>query len=163
MDSDLLDPDVRHSMRVLVESEVIGERLFGIAERHERTNVDRRMWASLHALEEQTRDAVFARLGVNFDRLARAARVPRVAGMASASSLWVMPRKLQMRSLVLGTKPFVPHFRRLYEHFADSAQAPFLNYVLAHEYAIAELGRRALAHDDDALVPVEKLFANVPS
>jgi hypothetical protein len=163
MDSDLLDPGVRRSMRVLVESEVMGERLFGIAERHARTQVDRRLWASLHALEEQTRDAVFARLGVNIDRFARAARVARVAGMASGSSLWVMPRPLQMRSLVLGTKPFVPHFRRLNEHFADSAQAPFFNYVLAHEYAIAELGRRALAHDDDALVAVEKLLDNVPS
>jgi hypothetical protein len=43
MDSDLLDPDVRRSMRVLVESEVMGERLSGIAERHARTQVDRRI------------------------------------------------------------------------------------------------------------------------
>jgi hypothetical protein len=31
MDSDLLDAAVRGSMRVLVESEVMGERLFAIA------------------------------------------------------------------------------------------------------------------------------------
>jgi hypothetical protein len=83
--------------------------------------------------------------------------------MASGASLWVMPRRLQMGSHVLGTKPFIPHFRRLNEHFADSAQAQFFNYVLAHECAIAELGRRALAHDDDAVAPVEKLLGNVPS
>jgi hypothetical protein len=44
MDSDLLDPAVRRSMRVLVESEIMGERLFGIAERHVRATSDRRMW-----------------------------------------------------------------------------------------------------------------------
>jgi len=163
MDSDLLDPPVRGSMRVLVESEVMGERLFAIAERHARTRSDRRMWQALHTLEEQTRSAVFGRLDVDIDRFARAVQGARIAGMASGASLWIMPRRLQMGLLVLGTKPFIPHFRRLNEHFADSAQAPFFNYVLAHEYAIAELGRRALAHDDDAVAPVEKLLGNVPS
>jgi hypothetical protein len=100
MDSDLLDPAVRRSMRVLVESEVMGEQLFGIAERHARTSSDRRMWEVLHALEEQTRKAVFARL---------------------------------------------------------------VDYVLAHEYAIAEVGRRALTHADDAVEPVETLLGNVPA
>ena len=44
----------------------------------------------------------------------------------------------------------------------DSSHAPFFDYVLAHEYAIAELGRRALTHDDDAVAPVEALLGNVP-
>jgi hypothetical protein len=35
--------------------------------------------------------------------------------------------------------------------------------VLAHEYAIAELGRRALTDADDALAPVEALLGNVPA
>jgi hypothetical protein len=121
------------------------------------------MWQALHTLEKQTRNAVFARLDVDIDRLARAVQGARVTGTASGASLWVMPRRLQMRSLVLGTKPFIPHFRRLNEHFADSAQAPYFNYVLAHEYAIAELGRRALADDDDAVAPVKKLLGKVPS
>jgi hypothetical protein len=163
MDSDLLDPAVRRSMRVLVESEVMGEQLFGIAERHARTSSDRRMWEVLHALEEQTRKAVFARLGEDINRFSRAASAARAAGAAGGAGLWVMPRPLQMRSLVLGTKAFVPHFRRLSEHFADSSQAPFFDYVLAHEYAIAEVGRRALTHADDAVEPVETLLGNVPA
>jgi hypothetical protein len=163
MASSLSDPTVRRSMRVLVESEIMGERLFGIAERHARTKRDRRMWQVLHALEVQTRAAVFAKLGADIDRFAYAARIANVAGMAGGSSLWLMPRSLQLRSLVLGTKAFVPHFRRLDDHFADSAQAPFFSYVLAHEYAIAELGRRALTDADDALAPVEALLGNVPA
>ncbi len=163
MSSGLLDPAVRRSMRVLVVSEVLGEQVFGIAERHARTKSDRRMWHALHALEVQTRDAVFARLGEDVERFARASRVARVAAMASGSGLWILPRPLQFRSLVLSTKPFVPHFRRLDEHFAGSAQAPFFGYILAHEYAIAELGRRALADDGNALAPVETLLGNVPT
>jgi hypothetical protein len=163
MDTDRLDPALRRSIRVLVGSEVMGERVFGIVERHARTKSDRRMWQALHALEEQTRDAVFARLGEDIDRFSRATQIARTAGLAGGSSLQVMPRPLQMRTLVLATKPFVPHFRRLDEHFAGSAQAPFFSYVLAHEYAIAELGRRALTHDDNALAPVETLLGNLPT
>jgi hypothetical protein len=163
VNSELLDPAVRGSMRVLVESEVMGEQIFGIAERHARSPSDRRMWQALHALEEQTRDGVFDQLGENVDRFGRAARMARAAGTASGSSLWLMPRPLQLRALVLGTKPFLPHFRRLDEHFAGSAKAPFFSYVLAHEHAIAELGRRALAHADDPWTPVEALLGNIPS
>jgi hypothetical protein len=54
-----------------------------------------------------------------------------------------------------------PHFRKLGQHFADSPRAAFLGYVLAHELAIAELGKRVLAHDDDPLAPVEALLGNV--
>jgi hypothetical protein len=71
-----------------------------------------------------------------------------------------------MRSLVVATKPFIPHFRKLDQHFADGPRAAFfhyvLAYVLAHELAIAELGRRVLRHDEDPLAPVEALLGNVP-
>jgi hypothetical protein len=74
----------------------------------------------------------------------------------------IQPHRLQMESLVIGTKPFVPHFRKLNAHFADGSRAAFFEYILAHELAIAELGRRALAHDDNPLAPVEALLGNVP-
>ena len=114
-------------------------------------------------LKSRPRAAVFAKLGADIDRFGYRARVANVAGIASGSGLWLMPRPLQLRSLVLGTKPFALHFRRLDDHFADSAQAPFFSYVLAHEYAIAELGRRALSDAGDALAPVEALLGNVPA
>jgi hypothetical protein len=67
-----------------------------------------------------------------------------------------------MRSLVVATKPFIPHFRKLDQHFADGPRAAFFDYVLAHEAAIAERGRRVLTHDEDPLAPVEALLGNVP-
>ena len=60
MASILCDPAVRRSLRVVVASEILGERTFAIAERHARTKRVRRMWQVLHALEEQNRAAVFA-------------------------------------------------------------------------------------------------------
>jgi hypothetical protein len=63
-----------------------------------------------------------------------------------------------MRSLVVATKPFIPYLRKLDPHFADGPRAEFFGYVLAHELAIAELGRRVLAHDDDPLAPVQALL-----
>ena len=162
MSSDLTSPVVRRSMGVLVQSEVMGEQLFGIAERHAHVPRDRQMWQALHALEEQTREAIFTRLGEEIDGFARSARIARAAGTASGAGLWLMPRRLQMQSVALGTKPFIAHFRRLEQHFAGSAHGPFFHYVLAHEYAIAELARRTLANADDALTPVENLLGAVP-
>jgi hypothetical protein len=74
-----------------------------------------------------------------------------------------MPRSLQMRSLVLGTSRSFRTSADSNEHFADTTHAPFFRYVLAHEYAIAELGRRAFNRDYDALAPVEMLLGNVPT
>jgi len=55
-----------------------------------------------------------------------------------------------------------PHFRKLDRHFAGSPWATFFHYVLAHELAIAELGRRVLTNHDEPLAPVEALLGNVP-
>ncbi len=162
MSSELFDPAVRRNLRVLVESEVMGERLFGIAERHARTQHDRRIWQALHALEEQTRDAVFTRLGADIERFTRAARVGDISGLASGTGMSITPRGVQFRSLVLGTRPFVRHFRRLDDHFDGTSHGAFFRYVLAHEYAIAEVGRRALMDADDAVAPVESLLGKVP-
>jgi hypothetical protein len=49
--------------RCLVVSEVLGVQTFGVAERHPHAARHRDVWAALHALEEQTRAAVFERLG----------------------------------------------------------------------------------------------------
>jgi hypothetical protein len=160
---DLLDPAVAGSIRVLLVSEVMGVATFGIAERCARGARDRHIWSVLHALEEQTRAAVFDCLGEDAARLVYSERLARAVGTTSGSGLSVLPRRLQMRSLILGTKPFLPHFRKLDAHFAAGPRGPFFAYVLAHEQAIAELGRRALAHDDNPTAPVEALLGAVPS
>ena len=160
--SDLLDPAIAGSVRVLVESEVAGERMFATAERHARVAADRRLWEALHALEVQTRAAVFHQLGDDAARFGVSERIARAAGNAGGSGLALLPRPWQMRSLVIGTKAFVPTFRKLDDHFAAGPRSAFFSYVLAHELAIAEAGRRALAHDPDPVAPVAALLGNVP-
>jgi hypothetical protein len=162
MPDDLLDRAVVRSVRVLVASEVGGAQAAAFAERHARNAAERAIWAALHELELQTRDAVFEQLGDAAARFTTTGRVATTVGGANGAAVTVLPHRLQMRSLVVATKPFVPHFRKLDRHFAGGPRAAFFHYVLAHELAIAELGRRALTHDEDPLGPVEALLGNVP-
>jgi hypothetical protein len=159
---DLLDRAVVRSVRVLVGSEVGGVQAAAFAERHARNAAERAIWAALHELELQTRDAVYEQLGDAAARFTTAERVANTVGTANGAAVTVLPHQLQMRSLVVATKPFIPHFRKLDQHFADGPRAAFFRYVLAHELAIAELGRRVLTHDEDPLAPVEALLGNVP-
>ncbi|HME75331.1 MAG TPA: hypothetical protein VKI00_06605 [Mycobacterium sp.] len=160
---DLFDPAIRGSIRVLVESEVAGTAAAAFAERHARNAQEREIWAALRELEEQTRIAVYDQLGGAAARFATTERLASMVGPASGAAVTVLPHRLQMRSLVIATKPFMRHFRKLDAHFANSSRAAFFSYVLAHEVAIAELGRRVLAHDGNPLAPVEALLGNVPT
>jgi hypothetical protein len=159
---DLLDSAIVGSVRVLVGSEVGGVAAAAFAERHARNAGERVIWAALHQLELQTRDAVYEQLGGAAARFTMTERFSNAGGTANGAAVTVLPHRLQMRALVVATKPFIPHFRKLDGHFADGPRAAFFHYVLAHELAIAELGRRVLTHDDDPLAPVEALLGNVP-
>jgi hypothetical protein len=159
---DLLDRAVIRSVQVLVGYEVGGIQAAAFAERHARDAADRAIWAALHELELQTRDAVYEQLGDAAARFTTAERVAKTVGTVNGAAVAVLPHQLQMRSLVVATKPFIPHFRKLDQHFADGPRAAFFRYVLAHELATTELGRRVLTHDDDLLAPVEALLGNVP-
>jgi hypothetical protein len=158
----LLAGNIIRSVRVLVVSEVFGVEAAAFAERHASNAAQRQIWALLHELERQTRDAIYDRLGDTAVRFATAARVANASGTANGAAVAVLPHRLQMRSLVVATKPFLPHFRKLERHFAGSPSAKFFDYVLAHELAIAELGRRVLSNHDEPLAPVESLLGNVP-
>lgn len=155
-------PAVRRSIRLLIASEIFGVEVFGHAERHARTPADRANWQALHDLEAQTRAAVFARLEEEVERFTRDARIARAIGVTSGASMSALPRPLQLRSVVLGTKPFFPHFRRLERHFAGTPQERFFGYIVQHETAIADFGTKALAGDDHPAAAVEALIGNVP-
>jgi hypothetical protein len=163
MPGDLLDGKVIRSVRVLVVSELLGVEAAAFAERHARRPAERAIWAALHELELQTRDAVYQQLGDVATKFRMAQRVATSAGTANGAAVTMLPHRLQMRSLVVATKPFIPHFRKLDQHFANGPRAAFFRYVLAHELAIAELGRRVLRHDDDPMAPVTALLGNVPA
>jgi hypothetical protein len=163
MPDDLLDRAVIRSVRILVASEVGGVAAAAFAERHAPNAAQRAIWAALHELELQTRDAIYEQLGHAATRFTTAERLANTIGTANGAAVTVLPQQLQIRSLVVATKPFIPHFRKLDQHFADGPRAAFFHYVLAHELAIAELGRRMLTHDEDPLAPVEALLGNVPN
>lgn len=158
----LLAGNIIRSVRILVVSEVFGSEAAAFAERHARNAAQRQIWAVLHELERQTRDAIYDRLGDTAGRFATAACVANASGTANGAAVTALPHRLQMRSLVVATKPFLPHFRKLDRHFAGSRWAAFFHYVVAHELAIAELGRRVLTNHDEPLAPVEALLGNVP-
>lgn len=163
MNDELLDPAIKRSIGVLVQSEVSGAQAAEFAERHARNPQQGAVWAAVRELEEQTRTAVYEHLGDTAARFSFNERLGNAAGLASGAAVAAMPHRLQMRAMVLATKPFLHHFRKLDAHFASTAHAPFYRYVLAHEMAIAELGRGVLTHADNPLAPVEALLGNVPT
>lgn len=160
---DLLDPAIIRSVRVLLQSEVGGARAAEIAERHARNAVERSTWCALRELEIQTRDAVYEQLGDPVVRFGASARSARAVGAINGATGTLLPHRWQLHSMVAATKLFVPHFRRLEQHFTGSPRAAFFRYVLEHELAIAEAGRRTLANVENPMAPVEALLGEVPS
>jgi len=71
------------------------------------------IWAALHELELQTREAVYEQLGDATARFITAERVANTVGTANGAAVTVLPHQLQMRSLVVATKPFIPQRRSI--------------------------------------------------
>ena len=83
------------------------------------------IWAALHELELQPREAVYEQLGDATARFTTAERVANTVGMANGAAVTVLPHQLQMRSLVVATKPFIPQRRSI--AVTRSASARFLS------------------------------------
>jgi hypothetical protein len=160
---DLLDPAIIRSVRVLLQSEVGGAQAAAIAERYARNSVERDTWSALLELEIQTRDAVYEHLGDAAAQFGASVRSARAIGAINGATGTLLPHRWQLHSMVTATKLFVPHFRRLEQHFAHSPRAAFFSYVLEHELAIAEAGKRTLANVENPMEPVEALLGGVPS
>ncbi|HKV20597.1 MAG TPA: hypothetical protein VJR50_16300 [Mycobacterium sp.] len=152
------DASVQRDLRVLLVSEIGGVEAFATARRAARTPADRTMWEALHALEVKTRAAVYENLGAVAERFAPWRRTTQALGTTSGAGLAALPLRMQMHSLTTATTLFLPRFRRLHNHFRGTDLAPFFEFVVAHETAIAEVGRRGLAGDDNILTPVETLL-----
>jgi hypothetical protein len=162
MAAEALAPGIARSIRILIASEIFGVEVFGRAARHASAPVDRQLWSALYELEAQTRAAVFDRLGAEVHTFRAGQRLAMGAGVAGGIAMPWLPRRLQLHSVVSGAQPFMRHFQRLDAYFAGTPQASFFGYVLAHERAIIELGKRALAGQDNAGGAVEALLGHVP-
>ena len=127
-----------------------------------RNVAQRDMWAALHELEEQTRDAVYQQLGEAATRFTTAEQVAGAVGTTNGAAVAALPHRLQMRSLVLATKLFIPHFRKLDQHFAHTPRAPFFRYVLAHETRDRRAGQTS-AHPPRRSAPTSRSAARQSS
>jgi hypothetical protein len=148
---------IRRALRVLLVSEVGGIESFAGAARGSGRG-DREMWEALHALEVQTKAAADEHLGDLVEEFARSEAAAEVLGKASGVALSHLPKRLQMQALTSGTKPFMPFFLRLEDHFADTPDGSFFSYVVAHERAISDVGRRMREGRDEPLRKVEELL-----
>ena len=76
-------------------SEVFGAEAAAFAERHAHNAAQRQIWAVLHELERQTRDAIYDRFGDTAARFATAARVANASGTANGAAVAVLPHRLR--------------------------------------------------------------------
>ncbi len=158
-----LAPHVLRDLIVLVHSESFGESLFALKARVSRDPRRRAAWESLQRLEAQTHrgaTAVLRRLGVT--SIGHPA-VASGAGLPCAAGLTLLPWKAQMRMLLAGTAPFLTSFHRLAASFAGTAHAPFFDYVVAHELAIAHFAEAELRDQRDSLALVRDLLERAAS
>jgi hypothetical protein len=158
MAAQLTDPSIQGDLRILLISEVGGVEAFTAAEHGAATIADRKTWMALRALEIKTRSAVYANLGEIADRFATSEQAAVTLGRASGACLALMPRRMQLYTLTTATKAFLPRFEKLHRHFHDTEFEPFFAFVVAHEKAIADVGRRGLRGDQEPLVAVETLL-----
>lgn len=161
-DSELVHPDVVKDVGMVIMSESAGMQLFAIPERLARKSSEKNMWAALHELETQTHNAVLEALGDEAQLFVSREKVAAASGAAAGAGLAALPRRLRFHALAEGTRIFVPRFRKLADHFDGTRWGPFFHYVLEHELAIADMSRRALAHDSTFLSPIEILLGKVP-
>lgn len=160
--SDLLYPDIVKDVGMVIMSESAGMQLFAVPERLARKSSEKNMWAALHELETQTHSAVFEMLGDEAHRFIPRDKVAAASGVAAGMGLAALPRRLRFYALAEGTRVFVPRFQKLANHFNGTQWGPFFQYVLEHELAIADMSRRALAHDLAFLAPIENLLGQIP-
>jgi hypothetical protein len=154
----LMDPAIRNDLRVLLISEAGGVETFAAAERFAKNPGERTMWGALHALEVKTRAAVYEHLGEVTAQFRLCERTAELLGQAGGIGLAHLPPRIQLRTLSAGTKAFLPTFERLQNRFRGTDLETFFAFVVAHENAIAEVGRRGLASLPGHLDPVNELL-----
>jgi hypothetical protein len=101
----LLDPAIARSIHVLVGSDVGGVQAAAFAERHARNAAERTTYAALHALELQTRDAVYQYLGDTAARFAATERFAAAVGTANAAAGTFLPHRMQMLIVANAVQP----------------------------------------------------------
>lgn len=150
-------PKLQHDLNTALESEILGELVFLNAAKHTRSTEQQYKWNVLAQLETQTLHKLQNFLIQN----GHTAKIrPHIKLQAKASGIAMarLPWKVAMHLLKQGTKPFMETFERMNQH-ADAQTQTFLQYLLAHEQALAEFATQELkGNSRSSLNAVEKLL-----
>lgn len=132
-------------LNTVLESELLGQRLFATAAAFSLSSDKRRKWQTLEVLETQTKQRLLDYLQ-HSQQKARARRHIPLEAAISGIALALLPWKLSMHLVEQGTQSFLNTFERLQ---AQSQQHPqdtdFFDFVVAHEKAIQQFARREKA------------------
>lgn len=141
----------------IYESEVMGEAMFGLLTRLS-VNVDsKRKWLALARLESQTKQR-YLEYVADKPLFADKSRPSSLQGLGYGLLFAMLPWNKAMKMLSEGTAPFMDVFGRLQQHAAEG-DAPFFDYVMAHEEAIKAFADEELAGNrHTSLQPVEALL-----
>lgn len=154
------DPQVTRDLTRLIESEALGASMFATAARLTREPSRQRGWELLHELEVRTDAGVtaFLRRHELTPPAALSTGLAGAAGSVGAHGLRWAPYAVQLDTVRLGTRRYLPAFRRLAEHFRGTDEAAFFDYVVRHELAIIDFTTTALTGARGALDPVQRLL-----
>lgn len=153
---------VKRDLARLVESEALGEAMFATAAHLSLSDRERRAWSALRDLEIQTNAGVSSFIERTELSVRSGNRLASAAGVSGATATRVLPFSARLKTVRLGTKRYLPAFRRLAEHYAATEEAKFFDYVVRHELAIISFTTEALAEAPtekrNALDPVLRLL-----
>ena len=150
-------PKLQHDLNTALESEILGELIFLNAAKHTRSVEQQYKWNVLAQLETQTLHKLQNFLIQN-GHTAKIRPHIKLQAKASGIAMAKLPWKVAMHLLKQGTKPFMETFVRMNQH-ADVQTQTFLQYLLAHEQALAEFATQELkGNSRSSLNTVEKLL-----
>lgn len=141
----------------LVESEELGESLFGAMAEQSDSEKRSQAWELLRRLETQTKCGVQDFIERADLRLSGTHRPARIAGTLGGRALPQLPWRLQLDAVRLGTHRYLPAFRRLAYAYQSSSYSPFFDYVVNHELAIITFTEQATS-DGRGLDDVKRLL-----
>ncbi|MBU9766359.1 hypothetical protein FR943_21260 [Mycobacterium sp. TNTM28] len=135
---------LRRGLARLVESEELGESFALAAASHARDEHQAHAWRVIHALEAQTNGATRKFLQHSGIDVSETNRLAAAAGRIAAPPSVYWPWKVQLHSLRLATRRYLPVFQGLADGFHGTPHQDFFEYVVDHEVAIIRFIERDL-------------------
>ncbi|MCU4377824.1 hypothetical protein [Acinetobacter haemolyticus] len=150
-------PKFQQDLNTALESEILGEIIFLNAAKHTRSTEQQYKWLVLAQLETQTLHKL-QQFMIQNGHTAKIRAHIKLQAKASGIAMAKLPWKVAMHLLKQGTKPFMETFERMNQH-TDAQTQTFLQYLLAHEQALAEFATQELmGNSESSLDAVEKLL-----